>query len=193
MTKKILIIDGHPDPAEHLCHALAAAYAEGAKAGGHETRHIKVAMLDFPMLQSMEDYYKGEPCPSIHAAQADITWADHMVIIFPLWLGGLPALFKGFLEQTLRPGFAYEEKQGGWPGKKLKDKSARIVVTMGMPALAYRWFFCAHSLKNLKRNILKFCGFSPVKDTLFGMVEAASDDKRKGWIEKMRKMGRGGE
>ncbi|MFC7050846.1 NAD(P)H-dependent oxidoreductase [Emcibacter nanhaiensis] len=193
MPRNILIIDGHPDLADHLCHALAEAYGEGARDGGHDVRTLKVSTLDFPILQSMEDYYHGAPCPAIHTAQKDIDWADHIVLIFPLWLGGLPALFKGFLEQTLRPGFAYESKEGGWPVKKLKDKSARIVVTMGMPAFAYRWFFMAHSLKNLKRNILKFCGISPVRDTLFGMVEAVSDDKRKGWIEKMREMGRGGE
>ena len=105
----------------------------------------------------------------------------------------MPALLKGFLEQALRPGFAYEAKEGGFPGKLLHDKSARIIVAMGMPVFAYRWFFLAHSLKNLKRNILKFCGISPVRDTLFGMVEAVSDEKRKGWIEKVRGMGRGGE
>jgi putative NADPH-quinone reductase len=193
MTQKILLIDGHPDPADHLCHALAAAYEEGAREGGHETRHIRVATTDFPMLQSMEDYYHGEPCPAIHAAQQDIAWADHLVMIFPLWMGGLPALLKGLLEQVLRPGFAYEEQEGGFPRKKLANKSARVVVTMGMPAFAYRWFFFAHSLKNLKRNVLKFCGISPVRDTLFGMVEAVSDEKRQGWIEKMRDMGRGGE
>lgn len=193
MSKKILIIDGHPDPAEHLCHALAEAYAEGARDGGHEVRELRIASLEFPMLTSMKDYYEGEPAPMIRAAQEDIAWADHIVIIFPLWMGGLPALLKGFLEQVLRPGFAYENKEGGWPVKKLKDKSARVVVTMGMPAFAYRWFFFAHSLKNLKRNILKFCGISPVRDTLFGMVEAASDEKRKGWLEKMKKMGMRGE
>ncbi|WP_417318467.1 NAD(P)H-dependent oxidoreductase [Emcibacter sp.] len=194
MPKKILIIDGHPDPDEaRLCHALAKAYWDGAREGGHEVRDIEVARFDFPILQSLQDYYHGEPCPSIHNAQKDIEWADHIVIIFPLWMGGMPALLKGFLEQVLRPGFAYEAKEGGFPGKLLHDKSARIIVTMGMPAFAYRWFFMAHSLKNLKRNILKFCGINPVRDTLFGMVEAVSDEKRKGWIEKMRDMGRGGE
>jgi putative NADPH-quinone reductase len=45
--------------------------------------------------------------------------------------------------------------------KLLKGKSARIVVTMGMPTLFYRWYFRVHSLKNLERNILAFCGIRP--------------------------------
>ena len=41
----------------------------------------------------------------------------------------------------------------------MSGKSARIVVTMGMPGFWYRWYFRAHSLRSLQRNILKFVGF----------------------------------
>jgi putative NADPH-quinone reductase len=70
-----------------------------------------------------------------------------------------------------------------------RGKSARVVVTMGMPALAYRWYFGAHSLKSLERNILKFVGMKPVRDTVFGMVEDASDDRRRRWLDRMRRFG----
>lgn len=63
---------------------------------------------------------------------------------------------------------------------------------MGMPALAYRWFFFAHSLKNLERNILGYAGVRPVRSTLFGMVEAVDQAKRLGWIEEMKALGRSG-
>ena len=72
-----------------------------------------------------------------------------------------------------------------------EGRSARIVVTMGMPALAYRWYFGAHSLKSLERNILSFCGIRPIRENLFGMVEAAGDAKRRQWLELMRGHGRG--
>ena len=37
MTRRIAIIQGHPDPAgHHLLHAMADAYAEGASAAGHQ-------------------------------------------------------------------------------------------------------------------------------------------------------------
>jgi putative NADPH-quinone reductase len=57
MTKRILLIQGHPDAgARHLCHALADAYAEGARAAGHEVRTVDVAMLEFPVLRSAEEW-----------------------------------------------------------------------------------------------------------------------------------------
>lgn len=67
---------------------------------------------------------------------------------------------KGFLEQVLTPGLAYRTDDAGkgrW-SKGLKGKSARLIVTMDMPAFVFRWYFGAHSLKSLKRNILGFCG-----------------------------------
>ena len=52
-----------------------------------------------------------------------MTWADHVVILYPLWLGSMPALLKALLEQMLRPGFAYSTlKLGKWPVKFLRGQ-----------------------------------------------------------------------
>jgi len=74
--------------------------------------------------------------------------------------------------------------------KRLTGKSARIVVTMGMPAFFYRWYFGAHGLKGLERNILGFAGIGPIRESLFGMIEGASDAKRKRRLEAMRALGK---
>ena len=146
-------------------------------ASGHTVRQINVAELDFPLLQSKNEFDHGAPCEAIRNAQNDIRWADHCVVIYPLWLGAMPALLKGFFEQVFRPGFAISEEDSGTRFEKLmKGKSARIIVTMGMPAVVYRWFFKAHSVKNLKRNILTFCGFGPVKTSLIGNVHENNED-----------------
>lgn len=103
----------------------------------------------------------------------------------------MPAMLKAFIEQLFRPGFAFggEGEKSMWSGR-LKGRSARVVVTMGMPAFVYRWFFRAHSLKSLERNILKFCGIKPVRETLLGMVDSASDEKRGRWLRTMHELGR---
>ena len=190
---KILVIDGHPDPhGKHLVHALADAYRAGAEAAGHDVRRIDVGGLDFPLLRSAEAFEKDEPPEAIRNAQADFQWAEHIVLLYPLWLGTLPALLKGFLEQVLRPGFAFRPGGKGWPQPGLKGRSARVVLTMGMPAFAYRWIYGAHSLKSLERNVLKFVGLKPIRETILGAVEAADDKTRAGWLEDMRRLGRAG-
>ena len=192
MPNRILIVDGHPDPDDgRLCHALSEAYRRGAEASGREVRQIAVARLDFPLLRTAKDVEAEDLPPEIAAAQADILWADHLVIVYPLWLGTLPALLKGFLEQTLRDGFAFDVEKG-LRGAKLQGRSARVVVTMGMPALAYRLFYRAHSLKSLERNILKFCGFSPIRTTLFGGATAPAESTAKDWMAEMERLGRAG-
>ncbi len=191
MSRRIVLILGHPDPrGEHFCHALAAAYEAGARAAGHEVRVVDAARADFPLLRSAQEWRGAAPA-AIRRAQQDLLWAEHLVLVFPLWLGDLPALFKGFLEQLLRPGFAVGEAAPGRLWKKLlKGRSARVVVTMGMPALFYRIYYRAHSVKNLQRNILDFCGISPVRTTLIGMVDTGS--VRAAWLEKLAALGRRG-
>lgn len=187
MGKRIAIVQGHPTQGGgHFCHALAEAYGRGAAAGRHEVREITVAALDFPILRTKEEWDAGAPSPEIRTAQETIAWAEHLLIVYPLWLGSMPALLKGFLEQTLRPGFAIGEN---WT-KLLGGRSARVVVTMGMPALIYRWYFGAHSLKSLERNILRFCGIGPIRESLVGSVETMSDAKRLGWLDTMTALGR---
>lgn len=195
MPASILIIQGNPDPqGDHFGHALAAAYAEGAREAGHEVNIINVARIDFPLLRTKEDFEQGEPPLAIREAQRLIGRAGHLVIIYPLWLGAMPALLKGFFEQTFRPGFGFttggRPAKGSW--KKLTGKTARIVVTMGMPALIYRWYFRAHSLKSLERNILGFCGIGPIKENLIGTVEAKSTTGREKWLKCMHQFGQAG-
>jgi putative NADPH-quinone reductase len=77
------------------------------------------------------------------------------------------------------------------PKKLLTGKSARIIVTMGMPAFIYRWYFGAHSLKNLERNILRFVGIGPIRASLIGVIEGKST-RRENWIGTIRMLGRQG-
>ncbi len=185
----MVIIQGHPDPAGgHLCHALADAYAHGAEQAGHAVTRVDVAALAFPLLRTKQDFETGRLPDALRPAQVAIGAADHLCIVYPLWLGTLPAILKAFLEQVFRPGFAFSMNARAWR-RPLKGKSARIVVTMGMPVLIYRWYFGAHGLKSLERSILGFCGIGPCRESLFGMVEAASAGKRARWIEAMRKFG----
>ena len=191
MGERIAIIDGHPDPREErFVHALASAYQAGAESAGHEVRRISLATLEFPLLRNSEEFLSGEAPHEIRTCQETLMWANHWLIIFPLWLGSMPAALKGFFEQALRPGFAFAAAaKNRLPRKLLTDKSARIVVTMGMPALFFRWYYRAHSLKSLERNILAFCGVRPVHDTVIGMVEGMSSAKRKSWLSRMKGLG----
>lgn len=188
MGKRILIVQGHPDASSrHFDHALADACAEGARSNGHEIRSIEVAGLDFPLLRSRTAWEDEAEPDDIAGAQEDVFWAHHLVLIYPLWLGTMPALLKGFLEQVLRPRYAFGDAPGKL-GHPLRGRSARIVVTMGMPGFVYRGYFRAHSLKSLERNILRFVGIRPVRSSVIGSVEGSAAGRER-WLRKVRAFG----
>ncbi len=187
--KKIVIIDGHPDPdAARFVHGLASAYADAARNAGHEVETVEIATADIDVLRSGKDWEKAAPPTEVMRVQDAISRADHLVILFPLWLGAMPGLLKGFFEQVFRPGFAIAHGKRTLSPGLLQGKSARVVVTMGMPGFFYRWFFRSHSVRSLKRNILHFVGIKPVRETLIGSVDKAASRER--GLEAMRKLGR---
>lgn len=184
---RILVINGHPDPsAERLSAALSAAYAKGAKADGHDVRRIVVGDLGFPLLRAADEFENESPPPCIAAAQRDIAWADHLVVVFPLWLGGLPALTKGFFEQVFRPRFAMRWKtKNPMPEGLLKGTSVRLIVTMGMPAAVYRLAFGATGVRSFETSVLRLAGLHITGRTLIGGAGALSAAAARGWLKKV--------
>lgn len=189
---RILIIRAHPDPARHFADALVEAYVQGAGEGGHSVEVLDIARLDIPLLRSPADWMQPSTSADMRAAQEKVREAEHLVFVYPLWLGDMPALLKAFLEQVSCAGGMVALKtpdgRGGWD-QKLKGKSARLFVTMGMPGFVYRWIFGAHSLKSFERNILKFAGCKPVRSTIIGSIEGEARGREEALAE-ARALGR---
>ena len=188
--KRILILNGNPDPAaERLSHALARAYRAGAEQCGARVQHIDVGALDVPLLREAAQFTIAPSEDAIIAAQSAFLAADHIVFIFPLWLGGPPALFKAYMEQVGRNYFLLGKTERGFPPGQLKGRSARVIVTMGMPPLLYRLGFGAHGVEAFNRSILRLAGIKPVRTTLFGGGQVQARGAAHA-IEKVRKLGR---
>jgi putative NADPH-quinone reductase len=190
MPHQVCIIQGHPHGASaHLCHAIAKAYAEGASKNGSEVSTVDLGKLDVPLFRNPEDFATPPP-DGILQAQASIAKAQHIVVIFPLWLGTMPAVVKAFFEQLCRNGFAIQnDGDSAWPKQMLKGKSARVIVTMGMPALAYRFMFGAHGVRALEKSILGMSGIKPVRRTLIGNVGAINPSNASKLLDGIRKQG----
>jgi len=186
---RIAIIVGHPR-AGSFNEALGAAYAEGARAAGHEVALFNLSGLAFdPVLHG--GFAGDQPLePDLAEAQAAIGRAEHTVWIWPLWLGFPPALMKGFLERVLEPGFAVERlERPPFYRALLTGRSARVIVTMQMPALMYRVLAGARSARTFSKQVLGFVGMKPVRRTYFGMVEHVGDARRRKWLDAVRALG----
>lgn len=189
MNKKILIVLAHPQ-VKSYCGALAQAYADGAREAGAEVRQVNLAELRFNPVGSGNLDKPLELEPELRQAQDDIRWAEHLVFVYPILWGTLPALLKGFIERVFAPGFAVNfHKDSPLWDKLLKGRSARLIVTLNTPPLLYRLLFRRAGHITMKRSILQFCGISPVKITDVGPMRASSDARRAQWISQARALG----
>lgn len=185
----ILVINGHPDP-DSFNAALAAAYAEGATGSGAEVRSIELSRIAFNPNLSFGYRKRTELEPDLLRAQELIKQADHLVFVYPIWWGAMPALLKGFIDRVFLPGFAfkYRENSSLWD-KLLTGKSARLIVTMDTPSWYNKLFYRSAGHTVMRSNILKFCGISPVRVTEFTPIKSSTRERRIKWLEQTKKLG----
>jgi putative NADPH-quinone reductase len=189
MQRRVLVVDGHPDKDRaRFCHALAQACVAGARDAGHETRLVTLADAEFPLLRSAREFAAKPDNATVLSVREDVAWAQHIVFVFPLWIGSAPALLRGLLEQIARGDF-FVASEGRGLSQRLKGRTARLVVTMGMPAFAYRLFFGAYGLKSFARSALGFAGIAPVKMTLFGGIEQQTPSLAEARLRRLRELG----
>ncbi|MEZ5937266.1 MAG: NAD(P)H-dependent oxidoreductase [Hyphomonadaceae bacterium] len=194
MTKtppaNVCIVQGHPHGGgKHFCHALADAYAAGVRDSGAKVKRIDLGNMDVPLLRDPADF-ATPPNAEITAAQRAVTACDHLVVIYPLWLGTMPAVVKAFFEQLSRANFAIAPgKSAEWPRQMLKGRSARVIVTMGMPAAAYKLIFGAHGVRGFESGILGMSGISPIRETLIGGAGELTPKRAASWLSRVRRLG----
>lgn len=188
--KKVLIIQGNPI-ANSYGSQLAEVYARGAAESGAEVRELVLAELEFDL--NLTGGYKGkQPLePDLQKAQELISWADHLVFVYPNWWGGMPALLKGFIDRVFLPGFAFKyRKNSPLPEMLLKGKTARLIVTMDSPYVYYRFYLGQPGHQMMKHSILKFCGVGRVRATNITQLRKMPEAARKQWLERILRMGR---
>ena len=180
--KRILLILGTPKK-DSFCHALAEAYSQGARSKGHVVRQLRLGEMQFdPILR--EGYEQSQNLePDLLEAQRLIHWAEHLVFVYPVWWGGIPALLKGFFDRTFLPGFAfkYRNRSQLWD-KLLSGRTAHLMVTMDTPPWYFRWFYRMPGLQQMRRTTLAFCGIKPLRTLTFGPVLDASEERKADWL-----------
>jgi NAD(P)H dehydrogenase (quinone) len=189
--KKIFILLGHPDM-NSFNETLATDYERGAMEAGHEVRRMNIGELKFdPVLhhgyreiQLLEEDLKS--------FQENVKWCDHFVIFYPTWFSTMPGILKGLFDRAWLPGFAYHfPKSGlGWQ-RLLKGRTASVFVTSDSWPWELRLVF-GDTTNEIKRGILWFAGFFPVKLRKFGYIKHISVWRREQIKKRVYELGRKG-
>ena len=191
--KKVLVLNGHPNK-ESYCKALSLAYANGAATAGHELVILNLYDLNFNpnFIGSFSDQMKTIE-PDIVFAQEKIKWAEHIVIVHPVWWGSVPALLKGFFDKTLLPGFAFKYKKDSpmWD-KLLINKTASIIYTADTPVWLNKLFYRAPAVNMVRDRVLGFCGIKTINVTGIAPIRKSTQEFREKWLYRVEKLGRSG-
>lgn len=190
--KKVFILLGHPDP-NSFNAALLDAYVTGLRTTAVDIRISRLSDMQFdPSLHLGYNAIQALE-PNLVKFQADIAWCEHFVLVMPLWWGGAPAALKGLFDRALLPGFAFKYQEGNpFPQKLLKGRSAHVLLTMDGPGFWYRWVLGRPWTHTLRRQILGFSGFKPVRVSVFGSLHGAKPADRQAHIDKARRLGAAG-
>ena len=164
---------------------------KGAETAGHQLRLLSHGNITFDTV--LHNGFAAIPQlePALADAQSSISWAEHLVLVYPIWWGAMPALLKGFIDRVFLPGFAFNYCKGSplWV-RLLSGRSAHLLVTMDTPPRYYRWVYRVPGHNQMKRNILEFSGIKPVAISSFGPIRGSKLQEREKWIAQVSASGR---
>lgn len=156
--------------------SLNYAFLQKVIAGSNENTNIKdLQVLDLyeenfdPVLVFNEHKRRRDMHldPHLEKHRKQLTWADKIVFIYPIWWGRPPAMLMGYIDQMFASNFAYKDKKG-----LLKGKSVVCISTMKGPAnYPFLWLHNAHKIL-MKRALFNFVGIKKVKFFEFGNMES---------------------
>jgi len=188
-NKRIFILLAHPDK-DTLNGTLASEYERGASEAGHDVRRMNLGDLNFDPILHKGYKVEQELEPDLLSFQENVRWCEHFVVFYPSWWSTMPALLKGLIDRVWLPGFAYKFPDDGYMWKRLlKGRSARMFVTSDtMPLI--QWLVFGDTTNELKRGVLWFAGFSPVRVKKFGYLKHFGIWRRERMKKKVYELGK---
>lgn len=185
---KVLVVFSHPNPRSFNAAILDVVKEELEKKGAELKIKDLYAMNWQPILSAsdFQQLLSGKVPADIAAEQADVLWADLLVIISPIWWYSVPAMLKGYIDRVLLQGFAYRHTASG-PEGLLKGKKALLLTTSGADEHTAKITGMMDSINtSLVEGIFNFCGFAEAKYKNSFAVPLVSDEIRKEMLEDIR-------
>jgi NAD(P)H dehydrogenase (quinone) len=158
---RCLIVLAHP-LGESLNAHLAKLAAAEARAAGWDVTLRDLYAEDFdPRLTQAEraSYYTGFDGDAVAAERAELEATEVLILIFPTWWFGFPAILKGWFDRVWAPGLAYDHAPDFGPMQPRLDRLREVlaITTMGAPAWV-DWLILRRPLRRiLRRAIIRPC------------------------------------
>jgi putative NADPH-quinone reductase len=152
---KCLVLIAHP-VADSLCHTLAQAVISALTARGHEVIVENLYAAGFsPALTVAERQSYYGPAFDASATQQQIDRllsAQALVLVFPTWWFGFPAILKGWFDRVWAPGIAYDHATDLGP---ITPRLHGLQHALAITSLGSPWWVDRLVLRQPVRRVLK--------------------------------------
>lgn len=177
-----LVIVAHPNPASFNKNGIVETVIATLKEKNHEIVVRDLYELNFnPVLSSTDfaAFASGTVPADIETERNFISWANNIVLIYPIWWVGRPAIMQGYFDRILGFNFAFTVDQNGARGL-LKTEKAIVINTLGTPEFVYDGWPASKDLvsRPIVEGVLGYCGITNVKQLSFFGIASSTDEQR---------------
>jgi NAD(P)H dehydrogenase (quinone) len=156
---RVLVVHCHPRP-QSFAAALREAVLAGLERAGHEADVIDLYAEGFVPALSAEEreryHTEGRNLDGIAGHVARLRAAEALVLVYPTWWYGMPAMLKGWFDRVWVPGVAFRLGAGAIEPALTNLRRLAVVTTYGSP----RWLLWAighPDRKLIGRGIRRLC------------------------------------
>lgn len=112
---RVLLLHAHPDP-DSFSGGLFRIAQEELAAAGHEVDAVDLYAEGFDPVLSRAEWQGYVTVPDnrtpVARDAARVAWAEAIVLVFPVWNFGPPAILKGYLDRVFLPGVSFHLTEG---------------------------------------------------------------------------------
>ena len=189
---KTLIVFNHPHEGSY-CTSILHAAEKGLKAGGYPCRIINLDKDGFdPVMRSKDlkafamagkdmDDALLEVDPLVMKYKENLEWAEHLVMIFPIWWMTSPAMTKGFIDKVIFPAVAYNMVKGRLVSR-LPVRKVTVITTMNTPSDIYKEMFDNNIEGSMIKGTFRQIGIEDVGWISLNGVKQAGQEQRIEWL-----------
>jgi len=187
---KYLILYAHPNP-KSFNHAILETVQAELKNAGREVSLRDLYAQNFNPVLSANDLagmMQGQLQPEVKAEQEFVSSADLIIVIYPLWWAGMPAILKGYIDRVFTEGFAYRIDGPDLRGL-LTGKKVLLITTTGAPQEMYEASGMFKSMaQTTGEGIFQFTGMELIEHKYLCAIPYLTDENRKKMLEEVRSL-----
>lgn len=160
----IIYVNPKDMPKKSYCYELLQETKKILQEQNETYEVLDLYKMGFNPVMSKQEVLSAKEDASeyIKNIQNKIIFYKKVLFIFPCWWGTFPAMLKGFFDRVFLKNFAYK-MDNEIPTGLLSGVKAYILTTRGSPFL-FSWYNGdIAALRSMRKGILKYCGFSPIK------------------------------